>query len=67
MLKIHKIPKDYPGPGIHQSTSMPTLPEQKDMSKPGPGFFVQDPGAYRAYHTSHADTAFSCCLYVFGI
>ncbi|GAB5367810.1 hypothetical protein AAMO2058_001263500 [Amorphochlora amoebiformis] len=45
MLKIHKIPKDYPGPGIHQSTSMPTLPEQKDMSKPGPGFFVQDPGA----------------------
>uniref|UniRef100_A0A6U3CYA9 C2H2-type domain-containing protein n=1 Tax=Lotharella globosa TaxID=91324 RepID=A0A6U3CYA9_9EUKA len=40
MLKIHKIPKDFPTTPstLHQSNSMPTLQEYKD--KPAPNFFV---------------------------
>jgi len=43
MLKIHKIPKDFPTTPstLHQSSSMQTLHEYKD--KPAPNFFVQDP------------------------
>mmetsp|Transcript_9575 Transcript_9575/g.13378 ORF Transcript_9575/g.13378 Transcript_9575/m.13378 type:complete len:681 (-) Transcript_9575:653-2695(-) len=43
MLKIHKIPKDFPSRGnLRQSASMPGLQEFKD--KPQPNFFAQDVG-----------------------